>query len=184
MPSSRSPSLDPEDDGALPARHTRLGDVQQDIDMVSAVSENASFPPPSVSSRPGSSQGSQRQSQPSEQRQEHPPLPAEEPMRVDLEVEQPDVGVAGPMQEQLQQAQRRDPDDSDSDSLGDPVLAEGEDAQSIAALEAAALEEDSATCMWGECGIVFTHLPSLIQHIHNGEFSLFSPTFEPLGNSQ
>ncbi|KAK0489810.1 hypothetical protein EDD18DRAFT_1188514 [Armillaria luteobubalina] len=27
-------------------------------------------------------------------------------------------------------------------------------------------EEDTATCLWGECGRVFTHLPSLIEHIH------------------
>ncbi|KAK0200425.1 hypothetical protein DFS33DRAFT_1480317 [Desarmillaria ectypa] len=27
-------------------------------------------------------------------------------------------------------------------------------------------EEDTATCLWGECGKVFTHLPSLIDHIH------------------
>ncbi len=30
-------------------------------------------------------------------------------------------------------------------------------------------EEDTATCLWGECGKVFTHLPSLIEHIHVGE---------------
>ncbi|KAK0234765.1 hypothetical protein EDD85DRAFT_845310 [Armillaria nabsnona] len=27
-------------------------------------------------------------------------------------------------------------------------------------------EEDTATCLWGDCGKVFTHLPSLIEHIH------------------
>lgn len=31
------------------------------------------------------------------------------------------------------------------------------------------VEEDSVTCLWEECGIVFTHLPTLIDHIHNGE---------------
>ncbi|KAF9476148.1 hypothetical protein BDN70DRAFT_952425 [Pholiota conissans] len=27
--------------------------------------------------------------------------------------------------------------------------------------------EDAITCQWEECGIVFTHLPTLIDHIHN-----------------
>lgn len=31
------------------------------------------------------------------------------------------------------------------------------------------VEEDSVTCLWEECGIVFTVLPTLIKHIHNGE---------------
>ncbi|KAJ3566216.1 hypothetical protein NP233_g7139 [Leucocoprinus birnbaumii] len=30
--------------------------------------------------------------------------------------------------------------------------------------------EDSVTCLWDDCGIVFTHLPTLIDHIHNGEY--------------
>ncbi|KAG6910933.1 hypothetical protein DXG01_005987 [Tephrocybe rancida] len=29
------------------------------------------------------------------------------------------------------------------------------------------LESDSATCLWDECGQVFTHLPTLISHIHD-----------------
>ena len=32
--------------------------------------------------------------------------------------------------------------------------------------------EDSVTCQWEDCGKVFTHLPTLIHHIHNGKFSL------------
>jgi hypothetical protein len=32
--------------------------------------------------------------------------------------------------------------------------------------------EDSVTCQWEDCGKVFTHLPTLILHIHNGEFYL------------
>jgi len=31
--------------------------------------------------------------------------------------------------------------------------------------------EDSVTCQWEDCGKVFTHLPTLIDHIHNGKFS-------------
>ncbi|KAK1222279.1 hypothetical protein PQX77_014912 [Marasmius sp. AFHP31] len=29
--------------------------------------------------------------------------------------------------------------------------------------------EDTVTCLWDNCGVVFTHLPTLIEHIHNGE---------------
>lgn len=28
---------------------------------------------------------------------------------------------------------------------------------------------DTANCMWDDCGIVFTHLPTLIEHIHSGK---------------
>lgn len=28
---------------------------------------------------------------------------------------------------------------------------------------------DTASCMWDDCGIVFTHLPTLIEHIHSGK---------------
>lgn len=31
------------------------------------------------------------------------------------------------------------------------------------------LVEDSVTCLWDDCGGVYTHLPTLIAHIHNGE---------------
>jgi hypothetical protein len=31
--------------------------------------------------------------------------------------------------------------------------------------------EDAITCQWEECGVVFTHLPTLIDHIHNGKCS-------------
>jgi hypothetical protein len=31
---------------------------------------------------------------------------------------------------------------------------------------------DSVTCQWEDCGKVFTHLPTLIHHIHNGKFRL------------
>ena len=34
-------------------------------------------------------------------------------------------------------------------------------------------EADTMTCQWEDCGRVFNHLPTLIDHIHNGE----SPSF-------
>lgn len=30
-------------------------------------------------------------------------------------------------------------------------------------------DEETATCLWGDCGQLFHHLPSLIEHIHTGE---------------
>ena len=30
-------------------------------------------------------------------------------------------------------------------------------------------EADTMTCQWEDCGKVFSHLPTLIEHIHNGE---------------
>jgi len=36
-------------------------------------------------------------------------------------------------------------------------------------LNAEGLEtNDVVTCQWEDCGVVFTHLPTLIAHIHNG----------------
>ena len=74
--------------------------------------------------------------------------------------------------EQAAQPLTHGPDnsDSDSDSVAEMALGAQGEGKDVAALEAAALQEDSATCIWGECGIVFTHLPSLIRHIHNGQF--------------
>jgi len=44
--------------------------------------------------------------------------------------------------------------------LGSPVIPDGPES------------EDSVTCQWDDCGVVFTHLPTLISHIHNGEWIL------------
>ena len=35
--------------------------------------------------------------------------------------------------------------------------------------------DDTMTCQWEECGKVFNHLPSLIDHIHNGAWSATVP---------
>ena len=35
--------------------------------------------------------------------------------------------------------------------------------------------EDSVTCEWSDCGSVSTHLPSLVDHIHNGEYRASFP---------
>ena len=37
--------------------------------------------------------------------------------------------------------------------------------------------DDTATCMWDDCGMVFTHLPTLIEHIHSGMHWLISASF-------
>jgi hypothetical protein len=31
-------------------------------------------------------------------------------------------------------------------------------------------EPDAVTCLWDDCGVIFTHLPTLITHIHDGVF--------------
>lgn len=33
--------------------------------------------------------------------------------------------------------------------------------------------DDTTTCQWEDCGKVFDHLPSLIDHIHNGTRSMY-----------
>lgn len=33
------------------------------------------------------------------------------------------------------------------------------------------VEVDTMTCRWEECGKVFSHLPTMIEHIHNGAFN-------------
>ena len=30
--------------------------------------------------------------------------------------------------------------------------------------------DDSVTCLWDDCGKVYTHLPTLVEHIHEGTF--------------
>jgi len=49
---------------------------------------------------------------------------------------------------------------------------EGSYAMSASRPESPSMEgqetDDSVTCQWEDCGVVFTHLPTLINHIHNG----------------
>ena len=33
--------------------------------------------------------------------------------------------------------------------------------------------DESASCMWDDCGVVFTHLPTLIEHIHSRKLVYF-----------
>lgn len=64
-----------------------------------------------------------------------------------------------------------DSGDSSSENLLEPSSAPQSRAGSQIPEEGnpEAVPEDSVTCQWEECGIVFTHLPTLIDHIHNGE---------------
>ncbi|KAF9467632.1 hypothetical protein BDZ94DRAFT_1135638, partial [Collybia nuda] len=39
------------------------------------------------------------------------------------------------------------------------------------------VEEDSVTCLWDDCGIVFTHLPTLIDHIHNDHIGVHKSNY-------
>jgi hypothetical protein len=55
-----------------------------------------------------------------------------------------------------------------SSRLGSPSATQGAEALNV---DPAAVDiDDSATCLWDNCGKVYTHLPTLIEHIHNGEF--------------
>ncbi|KXN90738.1 INO80 complex subunit 1 [Leucoagaricus sp. SymC.cos] len=40
-----------------------------------------------------------------------------------------------------------------------------------------AVPEDSVTCQWDDCGIVFTHLPTLIDHIHNEHIGVHKSSY-------
>jgi hypothetical protein len=48
------------------------------------------------------------------------------------------------------------------DSDGEQPLAEGGQTEE---------SDDSITCQWEDCGIVFVHLETLIDHLHNRQFS-------------
>ncbi|KAJ8091824.1 hypothetical protein PM082_021060 [Marasmius tenuissimus] len=37
--------------------------------------------------------------------------------------------------------------------------------------------EDTVTCLWDNCGVVFTHLPTLIEHIHNDHIGVHKSNY-------
>lgn len=67
-------------------------------------------------------------------------------------------------------------DDSSESELGyAPTSALDETAASPGPSSTAPKAEqgaDTVTCLWDDCGIVFTHLPTLIEHIHSSTHSL------------
>lgn len=74
-------------------------------------------------------------------------------------------------------------DDSSESELGyAPTSAPDETAASPGPSSTAPKAEqgvDTVTCLWDDCGIVFTHLPTLIEHIHSSKRSLH-PYASPL----
>lgn len=65
-----------------------------------------------------------------------------------------------------------DSSDLDASNVGE-VAQEGPSMRSTPRARAAPMQvefepEDSVTCQWEDCGEVFVHLPTLIDHIHNG----------------
>lgn len=69
-----------------------------------------------------------------------------------------------------------DSSDIDAASNAGEVLQEGAQHPSLRGGSPMQVElepEDSVTCQWGDCGVVFTHLPTLIDHIHNGASEFF-----------
>ena len=69
-------------------------------------------------------------------------------------------------------------DSSEEDYVSNPSLLEpsasrvGSPSLSHPAENGDVVDEDSVTCLWDNCGVVYTHLPTLINHIHDGEFVL------------
>ena len=57
-------------------------------------------------------------------------------------------------------------DDSSESEAGDATALPGEDIVSPGPSALAAEPGDTVTCLWEDCGHVFSHLPTLIEHIH------------------
>ena len=71
--------------------------------------------------------------------------------------------------------------DSSDDELGplpeggEPVGSTSRPGSPVAGEPSVAVEGkrvDTMTCQWEDCGRVFSHLPTLIEHIHNGKHAL------------
>ncbi|KAG1742435.1 hypothetical protein EDB19DRAFT_614332 [Suillus lakei] len=61
------------------------------------------------------------------------------------------------------------PDDSSEDEIPDvqPSVGQTGSPGPITAEHGEAAGSDTMTCLWDDCGVVFSHLPSLIEHIHS-----------------
>ena len=59
--------------------------------------------------------------------------------------------------------------DSPNQFVGPSLSRPGSPTQTDAPMQDEALGEDTMSCQWEECGRVFNHLPTLIEHIHNGK---------------
>lgn len=62
-------------------------------------------------------------------------------------------------------------DDSSESEAGDVTVPPGEHTASPGPSAPAAEPSDTVTCLWEDCGHVFSHLPTLIEHIHSGQCS-------------
>jgi hypothetical protein len=62
-------------------------------------------------------------------------------------------------------------DSSDEEYIGPPeaTSADAGTPDSNVGRDAVA-PDDVATCRWSDCGMTFTHLPSLVEHIQNGRY--------------
>ncbi|KAF5347717.1 hypothetical protein D9756_010308 [Leucocoprinus leucothites] len=72
-----------------------------------------------------------------------------------------------------------DDDDTSSDNPVEPSSAPNSRAGSQTPEEGdpEVIPEDSVTCQWDDCGIVFTHLPTLIDHIHNEHIGVHKSSY-------
>ncbi|KAF5369531.1 hypothetical protein D9758_002795 [Tetrapyrgos nigripes] len=68
------------------------------------------------------------------------------------------------------------PSTSDS-SVNEPVGINGNGIYEPSASRPSSPISDSVKCLWEDCGIVFTHLPSLIEHIHKEHIGVHKSTY-------
>lgn len=55
-----------------------------------------------------------------------------------------------------------------SPAILDSESSDEEVSEDVSSQNTSGKDEETATCLWGDCGKVFTQLASLIEHIHTG----------------
>ena len=86
----------------------------------------------------------------------------------------PAPGFRSPSPSFSQSSLKYDDDSSEAEPAYAPTAAPDDAAGTPGPPSAAPTAEqgaDTVTCLWDDCGIVFTHLPTLIEHIHSSESS-------------
>ncbi|KIM58018.1 hypothetical protein SCLCIDRAFT_1103425 [Scleroderma citrinum Foug A] len=68
-------------------------------------------------------------------------------------------------------------DDSSESEAGDTTALPGEDIVSPGPSAPAAEPGDTVTCLWEDCGHVFSHLPTLIEHIHTSHIGVHKSNY-------
>ncbi|KAL4072064.1 hypothetical protein J3A83DRAFT_2962657 [Scleroderma citrinum] len=68
-------------------------------------------------------------------------------------------------------------DDDSSESEAGDIALPGEDTASPGPSASAAEPGDTVTCLWEDCGKVFSHLPTLIKHIHGSHIGVHKSNY-------